>query len=93
MNKRLVHSHLNWLRNFLFMFAICMFVFSWDIRRWLQGYFWLVLRWLKKASKFVAPSLTNGNVITTPLMVQSISDPITSFLTFEEPSPHICGAV
>lgn len=47
----------------------------------------------EKPSKFVAPSPTNGNVITitTPLMVQSISGHITSFLTFKEPSPHICG--
>lgn len=30
-------------------------------------------------------------IATTPLIDQSKSGPIISFLTFEEPSPHICG--
>jgi hypothetical protein len=75
-----------------------------DTRRCLLGCFWPVSRWLKKPSKFVALSPTNGNVIvidppdcngvvitTTPLMDQSICCPIISLLTFEELSPHFCG--
>ncbi len=55
-----------------------------DTRRWLLGCFWPVSRCRKAPSKFFAPSPTNGNVITitTSLMVQSISGPITSLLTF-----------
>lgn len=75
-----------------------------DTRCCLLWCFWPVSRWLKKPFRFVAPSPTNGNVIvttppkykgvvitTTPLMDQSISGPIISFLTLEEPSPHFCG--
>lgn len=59
---------------------------------------------MRKPSWLIALSPTNGNVIVTnsptckgvviiitPLMVQSRDDPIISFLTFEEPSPHFCG--
>ena len=103
-----VHRHLNWQRKLLILLVICMLLFlrdtHGDTRRCLLWCFWPISRWLKRPSRFVAQSPTNGSVIvanplkcrgvvitTTPSMDQSISGPIISFLTFEEPSSHSCG--